>query len=501
VGERFGSGPVALAAVAARTAWIERLALPAILALGLVLRFYQIGDDSLWFDEGWSVRVSHLGLVDIVRQSVTEDTHPPLYYLLLHGWVELFGDSEAAVRSLSALLGALLIPVVYRLGIRLVGTSVGLTAALFVAVSELHVRYSQEARMYTLLALLSGLSFLTFLAISEKPTRQSAALYVGATTLLLYSHVYGIFVLLAQMAVILARVLSQQPGTRLAEARRWSALQGLALLLYAPWLVALARQTSEELRGERANLGWIGEPPSLYTLYDTALHYIGTRSGVFAVIALVIAVFAANLRRFRGSRALSAAAHSLRCVLGGRHATLLTSWLLAPILAPFLLSHLLFPFYVSRYTFAASVAAYLLIAILIHQVPGALPRLALTSLVAGFLLFATVQYHDSFEKEPWREVAALIETGGRSGEVILFDPPWTQRSIFDYYYSSRQDIEKRPASIGAKGSEPGVWTVTVVGAESRRLPSELERLGYEETFGRVYEGAYMTIGLHRYEPP
>jgi hypothetical protein len=41
----------------------------------------------------------------------------------------------------------------------------------------------------------------------------------------------------------------------------------------------------------------------------------------------------------------------------------------------------------------------------------------------------------------------------------------------------------------------------VVGAESRRLPSELERLGYEETFGRVYEGAYMTIGLHRYEPP
>ena len=143
-----------------------------ILLLALVLRFHRLDAQSLWNDEGTSVAVAQRDLVTIARDAA-HDIHPPLYYWLLSGWVRLLGTSEAAVRSLSVLLGVALVALTYALGqlLRPQGERwAGLAATLFAAINPFQVYYSQEARMYMLLAVWSALAFYAALmwAASER---------------------------------------------------------------------------------------------------------------------------------------------------------------------------------------------------------------------------------------------------------------------------------------------------------------------------------------------
>ena len=85
------------------------------------------------------------------RWIVKIDQHPPLYYLLLHGWVAQYGDTPYYARLLSALFGTGTIPIIYLIGKRMSGTMVGVAAAVLMAFSPFHIYYAQEARMYTLL--------------------------------------------------------------------------------------------------------------------------------------------------------------------------------------------------------------------------------------------------------------------------------------------------------------------------------------------------------------
>ena len=86
----------------------EWLGLLALLLLAVGTRFYGLDLQSLWNDEGTSVALAQRSLSTIAEQAA-QDIHPPLYYFLLHGWIKLAGTSEAAVRSLSALLGVLVV--------------------------------------------------------------------------------------------------------------------------------------------------------------------------------------------------------------------------------------------------------------------------------------------------------------------------------------------------------------------------------------------------------
>jgi mannosyltransferase len=124
------------------------ITLSFIVLLGAGLRFYGIARESLWMDEATTVRCADLALSEIWSQPC--DTSPPLYYALQRAWL-LFGRSEAALRSLSAVVATLSILITYALGRHLAGTGAGLLSAGLLATSALHVEYSQEARSYALL--------------------------------------------------------------------------------------------------------------------------------------------------------------------------------------------------------------------------------------------------------------------------------------------------------------------------------------------------------------
>jgi 4-amino-4-deoxy-L-arabinose transferase-like glycosyltransferase len=232
------------------------LALVAILLFAAFLRFYRLDASSLWSDEGnsWAMLSRSLGEI---ANAAAADIHPPGYYWLLKGWSLLFGDSAWAMRSFSAVAGVLLVAVIERIGGRIgraagMGGWLGLLAALAAAANPLLVYYSQEARMYMLLALLGAGVFWAlpgrsdFLGVTPPGSATSGKYhlqevsYVLAATLGLWTHYSFAIVLAAANGAWLGRWLwlryARDPRATWRGLGGWIGLNLLPLLLFLPWL-------------------------------------------------------------------------------------------------------------------------------------------------------------------------------------------------------------------------------------------------------------------------
>src|SRR2546425_3307417 len=119
-----------------------------LLAAGL--GFLRLGAKSGWLDEAESVAHARLGVRSLLHVLDGGDPNMGLYYVLLHFWIRIFGESESAVRGLSVLFGVLAVPAIYLVGARLFGRAAGLVAALLLAVNAFFIQYAQEARSYSL---------------------------------------------------------------------------------------------------------------------------------------------------------------------------------------------------------------------------------------------------------------------------------------------------------------------------------------------------------------
>ncbi|MDX1687116.1 MAG: glycosyltransferase family 39 protein [Candidatus Promineifilaceae bacterium] len=242
------------------------LSVVALLWLATGLRFYRLDAQSFWNDEGNSARLSERS-VSLIVEGTASDVHPPLYYLLLRGWREMVGESEFGLRSLSAFAGVALAAAVYGLGRTLFrrGRSPAWAAALVAAVHPALVYYSQEARMYELLALLAVLSTLLLLRLLPRLAgrwRRAAFLTAGGYALAvaagLYTHYFFPAVLAVHGAIALLWLV--WPGQEKEEdgwlrvAGRWAAVTAVALLFYLPWVPIFMRQVGGRA-GDGVGLG------------------------------------------------------------------------------------------------------------------------------------------------------------------------------------------------------------------------------------------------------
>lgn len=157
-----------------------------------------------WTDEGLTpLRASYpvaeiLSNRIIIQEAVTKDTHPPLFYLLVHGSRQLWGESDFAYRYLPLLAGVLLIPLLYQLGRRLHGVRLGLMVALVTAVNPLQLYYANEARMYTLLALLTaGMSYVLWRVLQSEEMRRLRDYQSPHLSIAQYLLFYGVLAALA----------------------------------------------------------------------------------------------------------------------------------------------------------------------------------------------------------------------------------------------------------------------------------------------------------------
>lgn len=197
------------------------LALICVLAFGL--RLYDLEGQSLWSDEGLSLYRARLPLGDVLANTITvdgvrtNDTNPPFYFLLLHGWYLLFGQNVFLLRYLGVLAGMLSIPLLYGLGRVLFSWRAAVLAALFLALSPFHVWQTQVLRNYALLITINllsvyGASRIILARRQGAGYRRWLALWLGAGVLAIYTHYFGFFVLAFTLAGLVVSLLWQWPG-------------------------------------------------------------------------------------------------------------------------------------------------------------------------------------------------------------------------------------------------------------------------------------------------
>jgi uncharacterized membrane protein len=222
--------------MAARTRIL--IALLLILLLGWALRLHAIDARSLWADEGWTMLLSQGPGLGTITRTMAHDQHPPLYFILFRLWRNTTGDTELATRYFSVLIGMLAIAGVYQLGRELFRPSVGILAALILALSDLHIDLSQEVRHYSLLATLIIWSSLFYVRWWRRPTGANRIGYVLTSIALLYTHYLGGYVLIAQLIHMLIMV---RPRRRLLDGLF---LFGAICLGFLPWLPVVIDQNS-----------------------------------------------------------------------------------------------------------------------------------------------------------------------------------------------------------------------------------------------------------------
>lgn len=231
----------------------------AILA-GFALRLTRLDFQPLWGDEGWSFYFARMSPGELLS-ATAQDIHPPLYYLLLSGWLGLAGSTAVAGRLFSVIAGTLLVPLGYRSARHWFGARAGSLAAGLMAFAPLAIYYAQEVRMYGLVTVLSLASTYFFSrglgrALHVSSSRWLMLGYVLSTTAALYTMYYAIFIPLAQLAYLL--VHSRQRSPLLAQQlRRSLGAMLLVGVLYLPWVAYAAPQLIAYVQGKQAAEGYL----------------------------------------------------------------------------------------------------------------------------------------------------------------------------------------------------------------------------------------------------
>lgn len=321
---------------------------------------------SLWGDEGWAATLAVKPISQIIT-IVSRDTSPPLYYLLSHFWMKIFGTSELAIRSLTFLFFLATALTVYLIGKHLWDSKTGLIAGLLTLTNPFLFNYAFEGRMYALLALTSTLSVYFFL-------KKERLGFILATTAALYTHHFSIFVVFWEGVWRLWETKSL---------RRFSDFF-LIGLLYLPWLYPLYYQTSLVSGGF-----WLGKP-TLKVFGETVLKFlVGSGKETIRQIALILTILVLFFRNWLKTKDKS---------------LFLLGWFFAPLALTCLISRFFQSIFFDRYMLVAIPAATLILAS--NRQKFSLPLIFIIIILLASLNY---EYFIHPNKRPFRQLAEFIK--------------------------------------------------------------------------------------------
>jgi mannosyltransferase len=449
-GSRAGArdGPMPSSALAA---------IAALTAAGAALRFYGIGHQGYWFDEGNTVLLVHLSPGKMLGLLPQSESTPPLYYCVAWVWARVFGFGEAGLRSLSALAGVLVIPVSYGAASRLISRPAGIVAAALTAFNPLLIWYSQEARSYSLLVLLTGVSLLCFAYARAQPSRRRLGAWALFCALSLATHYYAVVAIVPQAAWLLRE--------HRRERRVWAAVGAVGLCGLA--LIPLAISQNDTGRDS-----WIAHAPLAPRLRQIIPQFlIGTDAPartalkfaafVLAVAALALLAWRAGPRERRGA------------LLAGGLAAGGLLLALALVVAGF-------DDLITRNIIALWLPAALLIAggLALERARPAGIAVAAALCAIGATAAVGVAADRSFQRPDWRYVARELgaRPSGEAGRAILIQHYRTLLPL-SLYLPGLRFMGRRPARVDeldivsiSSPQQPLCWW----GAACNLIPSQIQ---------------------------
>lgn len=362
--------------------------------------------------------VANQSFAKLISAAVQDRTHPPLYYILLHSWIGIFGPSEMAVRSLSIIFSGVLILVLYGLLRRFMDRGMAYGLLLLVALSPFFVYFGEEIRPYSLIALAATVNLLFFVRMLERPqSRETIGIWALSCTLLLYCEYMSMLIILFEIAL----------GFILLRAERrvvlYSGSAGIAL--FFPWLIPVL--VYPLLRGSYAfaNISWIARP----TFTDFCRFYVSVlgdgpgirwQNGLLALLVFLLAAY--MVYRFLSQKPFDA-----------RHAIILLVAFGVPLIVYEVSIRGPVSIFLSRQLIAAAIAYIVVIGLCL----SVLPRTLAAAILLVLVFWAALSLPQGFPKymnPPWRNIASLIDTHFGS-QTVVTQEYWVQLPI-EYYRKS-----------------------------------------------------------------
>jgi mannosyltransferase len=467
-----------VSSLSCRTRWLEYqsirtwlhqgLGLMVVIMIALAFRMYRLSAQSLWLDEAWTVSAANRSLPEIL---LYYSNIPPLHQVIVRLFIAILGTSEFSVRLPSVLAGVLSVVLVYAITTRLFNKSIGLVAGLILAISPFHVWYSQDARPYALLVVLSLASVWFFLRLRDRPNFIGFTGYVVTTTLAMYTHVYALFLLLFQNLYMLH---SWRKPARLGQ--KWIVSQATVLVLSVPWYYFIFFIFS----GHGGGVPWAGfrkEVDPIVIPYTFFVYSLGISVGP-SLADLHLSRSLDLFMPYVGVLLPACIAFALMFLLGlystGKdkpRLPFLLLYLFVPILGAFMITVLYSRItYNVRYTAIALPAYTIILAKGITSVRRKGWRLLLILLIVGFSAHALGNYYFNakYAKEDARSAAEYLETtvGERDVIVVLeivqalehyYDGPVEVHGVFPYQLASIADLQNELSQI-ARGHDR-LWLV------------------------------------------
>ncbi|MVV47057.1 hypothetical protein EJA72_02155 [Pseudomonas sp. PB120] len=430
--------------------WAQEHWLLPVLALAALVRFYDLTAAAIWGDEGSSLLLSQYSLPNIWVHAA-HDVHPPLYFMLLHGWIELFGDGIFSIRLLSALPGIATVWLGVWLMDLLATRRAALLTGFLLALLPTAVRYSQEVRMYSLLGLwLIGATIaLIYWVRHPRHTR-----YLVAYTLLMvvafYTHYFTALCVLCHWLYL--GFIRVQPGYRLRHIQRpgWWLANVAIVLLYLPWVPNFIDliQHMDQLKAN-GDVGWetpvtLGSLPSM--LWSFLMQDDGETLPSLMFIAMPLAMLAI---------AGVALAHD-RSVFRG--SVLLVIYTALPLLLVFGVSFIS-PVFIERYLTAFALGLPMIVALAIDRLYSGFKVLALTVLVL-FVGVELVGLKNNATVDTKDQISVMVDYVNRhfvtGDRIVTSDMLW----YLSYVYYNRADAKPLlytpPLATGAS-SRPNAY--------------------------------------------
>ena len=465
--------------------WLEVHVLWVVLIVGLLVRLPTIFSRPLWYDEAFAVlfsaegpRAMSYGTL-LVEQGIAADVHPLGYYTLLWAWQAVAGGSPFSVRALSVILGLILVYLGFRLSRKLFDERIAIVAALALALSPFQVHYSQEVRMYALLAVLLLGATLAYWRALEGGSLRYWLGFAFLAAAAQYTHTLaGLYLIPLGLTPLWRQQWSNLGKTALAGI--------LAGLLYLPWLVYLPSQLS------RVRWAYWIPKPGLAELVRTWLVFTAGLPVPQVMLGLILfgTVLATTLGFWGTLRGWRTEDSSFP---GG-------VWLLYLAVAPTALMFVVSywqPVYLER-ALLTSGAVFLIWVTWANSEPRLTSIFAWTARAALFGTFAVGLFgyytYEGFPYAPWANLNEHLEAEIRDEEVVLHSNKLT--ALPSHYYGP--EIQHRylqdPPGSGSDTLAPATQEVLGFFADSEIPPVVGEASGVWFVVFSQEESDYLAEG-------
>lgn len=391
----------------------------SILSLGLLLRTVNL-NQSLWLDEAIGALYSRdYSYSDLITKFIVFDNHTPGYYLLLKFWASTFGYSEVAIRSLSVFFGVLTIYLVFEIA-KLISKkkSTPFVAALLLATSQIHIYYSQEARMYMMASFFAALAVLYFIKCINEKNNKNWLIFSVSLVLLMATDYMPIF------------LLPVFPLYLFIKDRKLLSKFAISLIpLFAAavlWAPTLSMQ-----------LGNYSDVPDKFlfggaTFKQAALVWM---KFVFGRLSFELKTLYYLLVLMSSIPILVSLKHSITRKKG----LLILLWAAVPLFLGFIVSFIFPAFSYFRFMYAYP-AFVILISLGIESIQSnKLSKVLIASILVFNIVGTSIYYLDKYQqREQWREAVEYVEENRDDSAISIFSFPepfapyqWYSKSVVD----------------------------------------------------------------------